>query len=67
MKRQDWDSILIAQDDILLSDDQTLKHHIAKLTDLLERDDLDSEDVIMIKYYRKLYSMFTSENGNFLN
>lgn len=67
MQSQDWDAVLIPQDNILLSDDQTLKDHITKLTKLLERNDLESHDVVMITYYRELYSKFTSENGDILN
>ena len=65
MQSPEWENILLLEDEICVSDDHTLKDRIAKLTGLLQRDDINSNDVLMIKYYRELYSKFTRENSDF--
>jgi hypothetical protein len=55
--------ILIPEDNILKTDDATLKDRIAKLSKLLEQDNLSVDEMVMIKYNQILYSKFTKENG----
>ena len=52
----------IAAYDLLKINDDILKDCIGKLSSLLERDDLDQETLVKIKYERELYSKFTIEN-----
>ena len=58
----DLSDILLPHDDLLKINDDILKDCIGKLSSLLERDDLDQETLVKIKYERELYSKFTIEN-----
>ena len=63
----DLSDILLPHDDLLQINDDILKDCIGKLSSLLERDDLDQETLVKIKYERELYSKFTIENCIFIN